>query len=120
MANKNVKPRFKKGGWEAREAGRKSKRKPLDVKLAEMAEKIKVSNGKDKITADEAINRVIIQKSIKGDLGFVKEYNDRRFGKAKQNITMNTNIMSEDITLETIDSIDSQLEEINKKLNAKK
>jgi hypothetical protein len=87
-----IMPRHKLTDEERKRGGKNSKRRGLDEILSEMASEmiveVKDKNGKvvKTMTADEAINQKLIEQSIKGDIRFVKEYNDRRFGKAKQTI----------------------------------
>ena len=87
--NKNLTP-FKKGDKRASECGKKSKRKPLDERLAELAVRLKVKlkdkNGKviGTITMEDAIERVLLETAAKGEIPFIREYNDRRYGKSKQ------------------------------------
>ena len=80
-------------------AGRKSKRKSLDTKLAEMADSQIVQFQGKSMTKDEMINQVLIDKASLGKIDFVKEYNNRRYGKAKQKIELEGSLETKNLNI---------------------
>ncbi len=81
MANKNPKNQFT--SERAREAGKKSKRKPLDVQWRDKL--MQYTDNKDETLLDE-IFHVLRTEASTGNMQAVKELLDRSFGKAKQPI----------------------------------
>jgi len=93
MANeKNLKP-FKKGDKRASEAGKKSKRKPLDHQWRE-----KLNDYiKDKdITTLDLVYKVLVKEVSKGNIMAIRELLDRSYGKSKQPIEHSVNEGLED------------------------
>ena len=108
MANKldNLTPFNSETGSEA---GKKSKRKPLDKELQEMAESMLTEKG---ITYDKAIKQSLIEKAKK-DLKAMDMYFDRIHGKPNQNIKANLSGIAE-LSKEQIISLYESLKNDNK------
>ena len=70
--------------------GKASKRKPLDAKLLEMAEKL-IGDGSNK-TRDDIINENLLLMAEDRDLQAMREYFDRVYGKAPQSLKVEADV----------------------------
>ena len=91
----------------ASEAGKKSKRKPLDKQLYDMAQEMAAKSG---ITMHEAINRSVIKKALK-DYRFANMYYDRVYGGIKQHIHATGELSLKDQAKEGMDKAKEGLDE---------
>jgi len=87
MSKEHLKP-FRKGDPRASECGKKSRRRGIDERLREMAQKYidkKLASGNIvKITIADAIDAVLLEKAKGGDLKAIEMYYDRVYKKAVQ------------------------------------
>ena len=89
--------------------GKKSKRLPLNE---QWTAKLEEFNGDDKQLLGEIFD-ILLECARKGNVKAVQELLDRSFGKAKQSIDVNANIISNPLA----DSIDRMIQENKKDKN---
>lgn len=80
----NLKP-FKKGSKRASDAGKKSKRRPLD---AEWRDKLQEALGGGDRTTLDAIYGILLREAKDGNMKAIETLLDRAFGKSKQGIEL--------------------------------
>jgi hypothetical protein len=80
----NPDTQFKPGDPRASEAGKKSRRKPLEVRMQEFLNE-KMQEGDDR-SREDILRQALFKFAIKGNMLAVKEMLDRAYGKAKQSI----------------------------------
>jgi len=78
-------PRHELTDEERKKGGHNSKRKSHSEQLAELAQQKIDDEG---CTYEVAIDKVLVEKARAGDFPFLKEYYDRRYGKAKNHIEL--------------------------------
>lgn len=71
--------------------GTKSKRKPFDERMKDFLNDFIDEKDPDKGTIEDALRKALIKYGLKGNIQAIREIFDRTYGKAKQDISLDSN-----------------------------